>query len=100
MPSRSLSLRDRCREGPGPGGKMPAPAGTAGGGARAGDDMAATPRYQARTHITLHLCSPLLTPAATHQKQRKRIKAKRKQRKIININKHGKGTLLAVANET
>ncbi|CAG4924228.1 unnamed protein product [Colias eurytheme] len=40
MPSFSLSLRDRWREGPGPGGSVPAPAGTAAGGARAGDDIA------------------------------------------------------------
>lgn len=55
MPSLSRSLSERCLEGPGPGGSMPAPGGGGtvggggtfggggtggGGGARAGDDIA------------------------------------------------------------
>lgn len=39
IPSFSRSLRDLCREGPGPGGRVPAPAGIGGAGARAGDDI-------------------------------------------------------------
>lgn len=49
MPSLRRSFRERCREGPGPGGSMPAPGGTAEDGARAGDDIATFYSLRQRT---------------------------------------------------
>ncbi|KAJ2946268.1 hypothetical protein O0L34_g12308 [Tuta absoluta] len=87
MPSRRRSLSERCREGPGPGGSMPAPGGgtagapgcgTGGGGARAGDDIVPRHYHARNNNITGHQSTrapdarstenaPLLTRAATQQ---------------------------------
>lgn len=78
MPSLSRSFKERCREGPGPGGSMPVPAGTGpgtgGGGARAGDDITTKRGARALTPRHQHHTTPLLTRAATKQKQPKPLK--------------------------